>query len=250
MGCALGLTAGVGRAEPVDRCQRKAECRVHSDNGIAASAKRDYQQALSEFQAAYAAEPAPRLLLNIGRSLYWLGRPQEALDYYRRYRKDVNSLDVEAEKVVKRYELDALIAVTPDDGPEPPPAPLRVPPNRWPPKAAIGLLGAGVGLLAIGIGLGGGAISTGNQFSQAANNFTVFGPTAQDVQSRGLNMQMSGIAFDVFGVLALGAGVASIVTWAYMKKSMERADTGQSASPGAGTVSSTLGSAGVSFGGM
>ena len=124
--CTLGFPEPAG-AEPGDRCQRNMVCRVHSDKGVSLSEKKSYAEALSEFQAAYAAEPEPRLLLNIGRSLYRLERPQEALDYFTRYRKAAGALDSDTEQTVRRYELDATMAAAAGSDAEPSPAaPTRI----------------------------------------------------------------------------------------------------------------------------
>ena len=85
-----------------------------------------------------------------------------------------------------------------------------------PPTASLALLGAGVGLLIIGAGLGGGAVRAGNELSQPAFNFSIFDPSQQAIEARGLNMQAAGIAFDVLGLLAISAGAASVGTWSVM----------------------------------
>lgn len=227
LGLGLALAFSVGGVEPAqasdqtDRCQRNMACRIHSDKGISYSERKNYAEALAEFQAAYAAEPAPRLLLNIGRSLYRLDRPQEALDYYGRYRKAESSLDAEAEKTLRKYEIDALMASAATGQSEPVPAPLSTsaPPSRWPPAFTLGLLGASVGLFIVGIGLGAGASQAGADLSLPANNFTVFGAEARGIEARGMNLQTAGIAFDILGLVALAGGAASLGTWLYMKKS-------------------------------
>ena len=155
--CTLGLMERADAADHADRCQRNMVCRVHSEKGVSFSEKKSYAEALIEFQAAYAAEPEPRLLLNIGRSLYRLDRPQEALEHFSRYRKEVGSLDSETEQTVRRYELDATMSAAAGSGAEPSPAAPAPLSGRLPPRAILGLCGAGLGLLIIGIGLGGGA---------------------------------------------------------------------------------------------
>lgn len=215
--CTLGLPEAA-RAEQGDRCQRNMVCRVHSDRGVSFSEKKSYAEALSEFQAAYAAEPEPRLLLNIGRSLYRLDRPQEALEYYSRYRKAAGALDSDSEQTLRRYELDATMAAAAGSGPEPSPAaPSRLS-DRLPPRVMLGLCGAGLGLLIIGIGLGGGASIAAREVSHPAGSFTPFGPAERDTETRGLNLQTAGAVFDVVGLVGLAAGGASIATWIYMKK--------------------------------
>lgn len=216
--CTLGLPQQALAAEQADRCQRNMVCRVHSEKGVSLSEKKSYAEALSEFQAAYAAEPEPRLLLNIGRSLYRLDRPQEALEHFTRYRKAVGSLDSETEQAVRRYELDATLAAAAANGAEPSPAaPTRFS-DRLPPKAILGLCGTGLGLLIIGIGLGGGAVGAARQISNPATSFVPFGQDERDIETRGLNLQTAGAVFDVVGIVALAVGGASFGTWLYMKK--------------------------------
>ena len=70
----------------------------------------------------------------------------------------------------------------------------------------------------IGAGLGGGAVRAGNELSQPAFNFSIFDPSQQAIEARGLNMQAAGIAFDVLGLLAISAGAASVGTWYFAKK--------------------------------
>ncbi len=212
----LGVTAvaiaggpGQGRAESLDRCQRNIACKVHSDKGIGLSERKAYAEALAEFQAAYEAEPVPRLLLNIGRSLYRLDRPQEALDYYSRYRREEKSLDAEAEKTLRRYELDALMASAVGPGES---AAGAAPPSRSSSRLPIfplATLGASLGLFVIGIGLGAGAAAAGNELSQRPGPFVTFGPNERAIEQRGLNLQTAGAAFDVMGLIALTASATS-----------------------------------------
>lgn len=217
LGAGLGVAGEARAGDGVERCQRNVVCRVHSERGVEHSEQKSYSEALYEFQAAYAAEPAPALLLNIGRSLYRLDRPLEALEYFRRYRKEAGVLDPESEKLVRRYELEAGTAVISlSEQPEPRPAALSVRQDRLPPLATLGVLGGGLGLLIIGIGLGGGAARAGNELAQPANHFAVFYPSQQALETRGLRLQAAGISFDVLGLLAIGGGMASVGTWLYM----------------------------------
>lgn len=85
---ALGLALAwslPAMAEAQDPCVTDQLCREHEDRGIKSSTQKDYASALVEFQAAYARAPIPRLLINIGRSLFRLGQPKEALKYYARF---------------------------------------------------------------------------------------------------------------------------------------------------------------------
>jgi tetratricopeptide (TPR) repeat protein len=212
----LGPTAQAN--ETGDRCQRNLVCRVHSSKGIVLSERKNYAEALQEFQAAYAAEPAPRLLVNIGRSLYRLDRPQEALDYYNRYRRAETSLDSEAEQALRRYEIDALMSLASSNQVEPAPAPLQAVANPLPPRPVWGLLGASLGLFAVGIGLGAGAQVAAGELSQRMNDYPIFGPVQRGVEARGQTLQTAGIVFDVMGLVAFTAGGTMLGMWIYEKK--------------------------------
>lgn len=243
----MGLTQQAHAAEHADRCQRNMACRIHSEKGVSLSEKKSYPEALSEFQAAYAAEPEPRLLLNIGRSLYRLDRPQEALEHFTRYRKEVGTLDSETEQTVRRYELDATMAAAATGGAEPSPAaPSRVS-DRLPPKAILGLCGAGLGLLIIGIGLGAGASSAASSVSQPPTSFVPFGQDERDLQTRGLNLQTAGAVFDVLGLVGLAAGGASLGTWIYMKKTAPTLNITRNSTTGPGLAGRPMPRAGLAF---
>lgn len=216
-------------AERGDICQRNAECKQHSDNGVRLSEKRSYDEALTEFQAAYAIQPASRLLLNIGRSLYRLQRPKEALEYFSRYRKAEPKIDAETEKTLKRYESDALVDLPLENSEaksteEPAPEPT-IPVSRaaqLTPKLPIGLLAGGGAFLLLGIGLGGAAIAAGHELTDHSNNFKVFDPDFQSLEARGRAFDSAAIAFDVVGALALTAGAVWTGIWLYERKTGAR----------------------------
>lgn len=216
-------------AERGDICQRNAECRQHSDNGVRLSEKRSYGEALTEFQAAYAIQPASRLLLNIGRSMYRLQRPKEALEYFSRYRKAEPNIDADTEKTLKRYESEALVDLPLESNEakssdEPPPEPT-LPVSRavqLTPKLPIGLLAGGGAFLLIGIGLGGAAIAAGHEISDHANNFKVFNADFQSIDARGRAFDSAATAFYIVGGLAATAGAIWTGIWLYERKTGAR----------------------------
>jgi hypothetical protein len=221
VGCLLGLGPEDAAGEQADRCQRNVKCRTHADNAVRLSEKRSHSEALSEFRAAYAIEPTPRLLLNIGRSLHHLEEWQAALDYYSRYRKLATNIDLETEQTLRRYELEALTSLASQSTNrelEPPPAPLIVETREWPPGFALGLVGGGAALLIVGIGLGSGAIATARDIGSSTNNFAPFGMGPQALEKRGQDLATGAIVLDVLGLCTLLAGVTSIGTWHYLKK--------------------------------
>jgi hypothetical protein len=75
----LGSSQALAAEVAPDACLRDAKCRQLEDAGIEASERKDYDEALKQFQAAYERVPLPRLLLNIGRSLHHLGSTRTRL---------------------------------------------------------------------------------------------------------------------------------------------------------------------------
>jgi tetratricopeptide (TPR) repeat protein len=120
----LLLVAAPARAADKDKdksdiCQKDAACRQHSDEGHKLYSDRKYSEALTEFQRAYDSKPEPRLLLNIGRTLFRLGRPRAALRAYEQYQK-IAPPDPDTQSKVERYIAEAKIAVEAEKEAEPP----------------------------------------------------------------------------------------------------------------------------------
>lgn len=134
----LGLTAlasptAVAAPNPSDEgCNQDDECRGHFINAKALYKQQDYTNALQEFQTAYKRRQTPILLANIGRTLHKLGRPKEALDYYRQCQEAAQT-DLELQEKLKTYiaESKALIEAAPPppvaEPSEPAPSPLVAP---------------------------------------------------------------------------------------------------------------------------
>jgi tetratricopeptide (TPR) repeat protein len=154
-----------------DLCQKDAACRQHSDEGHKLFSDRKYSEALTEFQRAYDIAKEPRILLNIGRTLFRLGRPKAALRTFEQYQKDAPA-DPDTQAKVERYIAEAKIAVEAErqaGGPEeknpdqvtPPPVVPQLPVTppeekkpvykKWWFWTAIGGAAVAVGL---GVGLG------------------------------------------------------------------------------------------------
>lgn len=57
----------------------------HYEAGLSRYSSEEYEEAVKEFQAAYALKPKPRLLFNIGQSYRSLGNAREALHFYLLY---------------------------------------------------------------------------------------------------------------------------------------------------------------------
>lgn len=241
----LMLTCTVpARAAGADPCVADSLCREHEDKGIDFSAKKDYASALVEFQAAYAQAPIPRLLINIGRSLFRLGQPKEALKYYARFSRAEPNPAPEVGEKVRRYVAEAEAASTttpiipesqarrtvadpeqssPQESLLPAPGPIasartetRVEanepvlihgPQRAFPAGAVTLLGVGVAGLAVGLGLGAVALGLTGQVVDNA------GPFDTDLYHRGIAINQAAIALDVIGGVSLAAGGIWLGVW-------------------------------------
>lgn len=73
-----------------DICQADPVCTSHTERAVTKAEAADYHGALAAFSEAYATQPEPRLLVNIGRCLYHLKRFHESIEYYRRFQKAPN----------------------------------------------------------------------------------------------------------------------------------------------------------------
>ena len=99
---ALALGAVTLTAPPV-RAATTAE--DHEEEGARLYRQKQYDGAIKEFQAAYALEPLPRYLFNIGQAYRRLGYAQEAVDYYLRFLQ----LEPKPDPTIK-VDLDTFIA--------------------------------------------------------------------------------------------------------------------------------------------
>lgn len=129
---ALASPTAIAAPNPSDEgCNQDDECRGHFITAKALYKQQDYTSALQEFQTAYKRRQTPILLANIGRTLHKLGRPKEALDYYRQC-QDAAKTDLDLQEKLKTYiaEANALLSAAPPpptEVKEPEPSPLVVP---------------------------------------------------------------------------------------------------------------------------
>jgi tetratricopeptide (TPR) repeat protein len=79
------LVAGVSHADPGDR---REEAAAHYEQGLQLANQGQFQEALDEFDAAYAASPHYAVLYNVGQAQMALGRPIEAIAALTRYLQD------------------------------------------------------------------------------------------------------------------------------------------------------------------
>jgi tetratricopeptide (TPR) repeat protein len=110
---------------------RLREARAHYEQAVAHYNLDEYAPALAEFREAYRIKPDPSFLFNIAQCHRRLGQNEAALDYYRKYLRNLpdapNRADVE--RIVA--ELHAKEAAPQPDAP-PAPAPIVVPPPTAP----------------------------------------------------------------------------------------------------------------------
>jgi tetratricopeptide (TPR) repeat protein len=100
-----------------DGCLKDTVCKDHYDKALKFYDQGQYADALPEFQAAYERRQMPWLMLNVGRTMQRLGRPQEAINYYERYKKAELNMEPATLARVNKYIEQAQALV--DKGPEP-----------------------------------------------------------------------------------------------------------------------------------
>lgn len=71
------------RAEAPDRCQEDRACKDETERAAQLASQTLYEEALTLYQSAYNRTKEPRLLINIGRCHYRLGRARKALEFYK-----------------------------------------------------------------------------------------------------------------------------------------------------------------------
>ena len=106
-------------AEPLNRqdgCLKDPVCKEHYDIALKLYDTGKYADALPQFEECYSRRQMPWLLLNIGRTLQRLGRAEQAIAYYERYKKSELNLDqATLDRVNKYIEQSKLLL---EKGPE------------------------------------------------------------------------------------------------------------------------------------
>lgn len=160
--------AGLTQPDPPaakDACSVDPICSEHDDQATRYfKEQKDFSKALVEFQRAFAAVPEPRLLINIGRCFFRLGKAEESIRYYERYQREVPQPLAEPAERLARYleESRSVLAAQRAVAPPSPPAPIerpKPPPSpvyrRWWFWTASGVvLGATAVAIGLGVGLG------------------------------------------------------------------------------------------------
>lgn len=206
---ALPLTALAGPKE-------KAKAQKHMEKAQEAHQAGNYEGALGELQAAYAADPQPDLLYAIGQVYVKLGKCEDAIASYDKFLAtnppaDAAGLANEAITACKAQ----LAPPPPPPEPTPPPAPAPPPEPESRPfyadKIGTALVGGGVVSSVVGIVLYASARSTLSD-AEEAPTYSV----QQDLVDDAHFKRNLGLVFGAVGVAAIGVGV-----WHYMKSSSE-----------------------------
>jgi tetratricopeptide (TPR) repeat protein len=117
------LAPAAAHADPA----RLREARAHYEQAVADYNLDEYAPALAEFREAYRIKPDPSFLFNIAQCHRKLGQNEAALDYYRKYLRNLpdapNRADVE--RIVAELHTKET-APQPDATPRPMPTPAPV----------------------------------------------------------------------------------------------------------------------------
>lgn len=213
------LLGGTAQAVPEDACIKDEKCKEHYTKGVKLYKEELFDEALTEFQAAYAARQMPLLLVNIGRTMQKLGRPKDALSHYERFLRAEPKIDPETKKRVEDYitQVKALIESEPAKADQPNPAqatpatPAAPPPPAPPPPGRnLMLAGGAVALVGVaglltGVGLFAASNSAYGSFQNTTDEFDklAFRKRAQDLGN-------GSVVSYILGTVALGTGGALI----------------------------------------
>lgn len=184
---ALSLPAVSAHAVAEDACIRDEKCKEHYNKAVKNYREELYDEALTEFQAAYQSRAMSVLLVNIGRTLQKLGRPKEAISYYERFLRAEAKLDPETQKRVSEYITQARALVGPEpekpedkrpngdgDGDKGKPvvtAPVTPPPAPPPPGRNLLIAGGALAFVGIaGLAVGGGLYAVSSSRFDAFQN--------------------------------------------------------------------------------
>ena len=135
----LALAHADPKSNKADGCLKDEVCNSRYKEALAQYDAGRFDDALVGFQAAYARRQMPWLLINIGRTVQRLGRPQEAITYYERYKKAEPNIDAEAVARIDKFieQARALLEQTPEQPTLP--MPPKPEPTVAPPVAVVNL---------------------------------------------------------------------------------------------------------------
>ena len=218
----------------------KAQAREHYFKGTKAFDLGAYDEAITEYSAAYRAKDDPALLYNIAQAHRLAGHPTEALRFYKIFLSKVPTASNRPEVEAKIAELQKLIEqqkrtetippsdvkpLTPshDQESEPkqtappatvevsPPAPETVQaskpipsdshPGRTKKVAGLAVGAAGLALVAAGVGLSVAAQQAGDDLTALTQSGGTFDPSTE----------AAGRTYSIVGPVLLGVGAAAVV---------------------------------------
>jgi tetratricopeptide (TPR) repeat protein len=216
---ALCLSGRTAWAVPEDACIKDDKCKDHYTKGVKLYKEELFDEALTEFQAAYAARQMPLLLVNIGRTMQKLGRPKEALSHYERFLRAEPKIDPDTKKRVEDYivQVKALIDSEPAKPDKPavatpqvpttptPPPPAPPPPGRNLMIAGGAVAALGVAGLLTGVGLFAASNSAYGSFQSTTDEFEKLA-----FRDRAQGLGNGSVVSYILGTVALGTGAALI----------------------------------------
>ena len=135
------LPARADRNEPLSKDERTLRAKTHFQIGIKHFNLGEYDAAIVDFEKGYAYQPLPLLLYNAGQAALRAGKPDAALDLFRRFlvaepeaaeRRQVEKLMVECE-----HKIASRPPAPPPPEPAPEPPPVAPPPATPPPPPTV-----------------------------------------------------------------------------------------------------------------
>lgn len=215
----LCMSERIALAVPEDACIKDEKCKEHYTKGVKLYKEELFDEALTEFQAAYAARQMPLLLVNIGRTMQKLGRPKEALSHYERFLRAEPKMDPDTKKRVEDYivQVKALIDSEPSKPDKPAVTTPQVatpaaPPPPAPPPPGRGLIIAGSAVAVIGVA---GLLTGVGLFAASNSSFQSFQSTTDEFdkltfRDRAQGLGNGSVVAYILGTVALGTGAALI----------------------------------------
>lgn len=97
-----------------DRCQEDRACQEQTARAAQLASQTSYEEALTLYQSAYDRIQEPRLLLNIGRCHYRLGRARRALETYETFQKAEPDPEPEVAARLAQFVAEAKLAIASD----------------------------------------------------------------------------------------------------------------------------------------
>lgn len=213
------LFGSTAQAVPEDACIKDEKCKDHYTKGVKLYKEELFDEALTEFQAAYAARQMPLLLVNIGRTMQKLGRPKDALGHYERFLRAEPKIDPDTKKRVEDYiaQVKALMDSEPSKPDKPTtaqatPAVAATPPPPAPPTPGRNLIIAGGAVALVGVA---GLLTGVGLFAASNSAYQSFQTTVDEFdklafRKRAQDLGNGSVVSYILGTVALGTGGALI----------------------------------------